>query len=976
MNNQQINSSAVPVGSSELNQGSTASAPGRGGVHQMRPTQLSNECKLNIGTYNVRTLSSDVQILNLEKELENIKWDIVGISEARRPGENLLELKSGHLLYSMGGTNKHKGVGFLVNKMLKAQVLEFKGTSERVASVTIGISKRYRLHIAQVYAPTSESTQEDLDKFYDDINTNLQNCKSHFIIIMGDFNAKVGAATGDAVGGYGIGNTNDRGEDLINFATGNGFKIMNTYFKKQPSRRWTWRSPNLNTKNEIDYILTNRSDVIRDVRVTNRVNVGSDHRMVLCKVKFNTKMERRKLFQRRGVSHRVSDVPAFQLQLSNKFQALEVEDINSLNKYITESVLEAAKDHSTIATKKRVFSQSTLQLMDKRRQMLNPITDRQKIELIELNKTVRKKQRGDHRAHNASEINEMVKKGRGFREAKKSLSLGKSQLTGILERDGSVSNSRDRIVGRAFEYYRDLYSSNEVYVPLDLRLDTSVPEVTSNEIEAAIKLCKMGKSCGPDGVTNEMLKLADTTILNALVTLFNECLEQRKIPDEWNDATIILLHKKGDRKDISNYRPISLLSCVYKIFTKVLTQRITNTLDENQPHEQGGFRKGFATSDHLQVVNQVVEKTNEYKIPLAIAFVDYSKAFDSVDTFEVMTALREQNVPETYIEIFQYIYINATSHIRLHENSPSFPLQKGVRQGDTSSPKLFNAVLERAFRKLDWSRNGIKINGEYLSHLRYADDIIVFASNKHELQIMLQQLNIASKAVGLGMNYGKTKTMCNRFVDDPLESIQVGDVELEEVNHYVYLGQRIEMDPSKEKEVKRRIALGWQAFGRASMLFKDRQVPIIHKRKIYNQCILPAVTYGAETWNLTKQLTLKLRTMQRAHERIMLGITWRDRKTAEWIRSKTGLIDVVEKVSQLKWKWAGHLARYQDDRWTYKVTFWTPRNFPRDRGRPKMRWRDDLERFNKRWQQGAQDRRLWKTHEKAYIQQRIDMADK
>ena len=88
------------------------------------------------------------------------------------------------------------------------------------------------------------------------------------------------------------------------------------------------------------------------------------------------------------------------------------------------------------------------------------------------------------------------------------------------------------------------------------------------------------------------------------------------------------------------------------------------------------------------------------------------------------------------------------------------------------------------------------------------------------------------------------------------------------------------------------------------------------------------------------------------------------------------LIDVVEKVSQLKWKWAGHLARYRDDRLMYKVTFWTPRNFPRDRGRPKMRWRDDLERFNKRWQQGAQDRRLWKTHEKAYIQQRIEMADK
>ena len=205
MNIHHNDSSAVPVGSSELNKGSTASLPGGGGVHQIRPTQLSNGmCKLYIGTYNVRTLSSDAHLLSLEKELENIRWDIVGISEARRPGENLLELKSGHLLYSMGGTNRHKGVGFLINRKLKTQVLDFKGTSDRVASITISINKRYSIHITQVYAPTSESTQDDLDKFYDDLNTNLQNCKSQFIIIMGDFNAKVEVANGDAVGGYGI----------------------------------------------------------------------------------------------------------------------------------------------------------------------------------------------------------------------------------------------------------------------------------------------------------------------------------------------------------------------------------------------------------------------------------------------------------------------------------------------------------------------------------------------------------------------------------------------------------------------------------------------------------------------------------------------------------------------------------------------------------------------------------------------------
>lgn len=108
----------------------------------------------------------------------------------------------------------------------------------------------------------------------------------------------------------------------------------------------------------------------------------------------------------------------------------------------------------------------------------------------------------------------------------------------------------------------------------------------------------------------------------------------------------------------------------------------------------------------------------------------------------------------------------------------------------------------------------------------------------------------------------------------------------------------------------------------------------------------------------------------------MLGLTWRDRKTAEWIRSKTGLTNVVQKISQLKWKWAGHLARCGDDRSTCKVIFWAPRGFTRDRGRPRMRWRDDLERFNKRWQREAGNRCLWRNLEKAYVQQRMEEADK
>ena len=111
-----------------------------------------------------------------------------------------------------------------------------------------------------------------------------------------------------------------------------------------------------------------------------------------------------------------------------------------------------------------------------------------------------------------------------------------------------------------------------------------------------------------------------------------------------------------------------------------------------------------------------------------------------------------------------------------------------------------------------------------------------------------------------------------------------------------------------------------------------------------------------ETWNLTKIQTMKLRSMQRAHERIMLNIAWRDHKTAEWIREQTKLRDILETISKAKWTWAGHLTRRTDNRWTTKLNFWQPRGHTRNKGRPKFRWRDDLDKFRKYWHRDASDR--------------------
>ena len=100
---------------------------------------------------------------------------------------------------------------------------------------------------------------------------------------------------------------------------------------------------------------------------------------------------------------------------------------------------------------------------------------------------------------------------------------------------------------------------------------------------------------------------------------------------------------------------------MYKLFTRVLQKRMEQTLDANQPREQAGFRKGYSTTDHLQSINQVIEKCNEFNLPLCIAYIDYEKAFDSVEHAIIFKALRNIGINETYINIIEDIYTDATA---------------------------------------------------------------------------------------------------------------------------------------------------------------------------------------------------------------------------------------------------------------------------------------------------------------------------
>ena len=113
-----------------------------------------------------------------------------------------------------------------------------------------------------------------------------------------------------------------------------------------------------------------------------------------------------------------------------------------------------------------------------------------------------------------------------------------------------------------------------------------------------------------------------------------------------------------------------LLSHLYKLFTKILQNRLKKELDAQQPREQAGFREGFSTTDHLHAINQLIEKSNEYQLDLCIGFIDYEKAFDSIEHLNLFQALREIGINEGYVCILEDIYTDATS--RIHLDSDGF----------------------------------------------------------------------------------------------------------------------------------------------------------------------------------------------------------------------------------------------------------------------------------------------------------------
>lgn len=940
-------------------------------------TRTSNDHAITISTLNVQTLRTSEREEELDHALKEIKFDVLGLSEIRRTGEAIIEKQNGDLFYYIGTTPGQRGVGFIIRKQVKHMVQEIVGVSERIAVLKLA-TRGSTITIIQVYAPTEAYSDETIEQFYWNLGTTIDQHKSTLNLIIGDFNSKVGPRSHedeDPVGRYGYGARNERGEKLVQFAQEHKLKIANTFFKKMPSSKWTWRSPDGNTKNEIDYILSDNQRTIRDIQVVANLKFSTDHRMVRAKMKIERRRKHPAKQHRQNIEN--IDSNKFQLHLRDRIaesnpnrEAGAQELYNSLE----QCILQATKDSSknTKAQKEGKLSQGTIALIERRSEMLQTrdASESNRTEYAAMDKLTKKEIRKDLREYRTTITRQIIETSKSIRKAKRERNGDKQWMLGIKNQAGGRNTLRTDIIQSATDFYKSLYTSslttqatNHIGI-FDAKLENhadTFPPVLASEIRTAIDEMKNGKTPGEDGIYNELLKLASDQILPSLTNIFNKILQTEEIPEQWKSSTIILLHKKGTKDDMNNYRPISLMSNLYKLFSKVLTRRLTKVLDENQPTEQAGFRSGFSTTDHLQAINQIIEKTVEYHHTLYLAFVDYNKAFDSVEHSSVLQALHTQGIEHKYIRVLDKIYSQSYAKVKTEIVGQPFSLKRGVRQGDPISPKLFTCVLEDIFRKLNWNKKyGVNINGSRLSNLRFADDVVLFARSPKQLQSMLQELSETSKIAGLSMNKSKTQIMSN----GPENPIKVDGMDLQYVSEYIYLGQLLSFHQKVEKEISRRIALAWKAFWSLKFILLDKSLNRKLKMETLQTCVLPTLLYGCQTWNLTAKLKYTLQVCQRKMERKILGITLKDRISNTTLQAISSTTDPAQQAIRKKWKWGGHVARIQDDRWTIKTTMWDPYTGKRQRGRPRRRWADIFkERAGAQWSRVARCRKSWRTME-------------
>jgi hypothetical protein len=392
---------------------------------------------------------------------------------------------------------------------------------------------------------------------------------------------------------------------------------------------------------------------------------------------------------------------------------------------------------------------------------------------------------------------------------------------------------------------------------LDIEESDVNKDVTLVEIENAIDDLKLSKAEGIDGIGNEILKNSKIVIVPMLCILFNHLLSSGIFPNEWGKAIIVPIYKNGTKEDPNNYRGISLLTCISKLFTKILNNRLVNWATENDKmHDiQAGFTKKKSTVDHIFVLQTLVTKyLAKEKGRFYSVYVDFSKAFDTVPHLHLFYSLLNGNLHGRVITVLRNMYTKLKSCVLNDGNlSEDFICTIGTRQGCMMSPFLFIFYLNELIQHVDDNNcHGIFLNehNPNVNLLLYADDLVIVGDHIGRVQRILDALSGFCVKWGLKVNMSKTKSMVfrNGGVIKKNENLYYSGIKLENVSYYKYLGVTMSTRLSWSPAQTTLAAQARKALHVINQVNIQCEYSYTTASDIFDKCIVPILTYGSEIW--------------------------------------------------------------------------------------------------------------------------------
>ena len=782
----------------------------------------------------------------------------------------------------------------------------------------------------------------------------------NFLVVMGDFNARLE----DVPYTY-HDKTNRNGGFQRELMVECGLMAANTHFRKRPGKLWTHRNKGTGALSQIDYILVRRKwrNSVHNVEAYNSFStVRSDHRVLSAKLQLSLRVSKnaRKI---RYDWKRFSATPEIQKQyaveVKNRFEVFE-EDSNGerYEKFVAANKV-AMEMHVPQKPKKKAERRSAHPRVIEARQEAkdaqstweaNQSDDNHEAwkqalnKLYEVYDQVSEEELESH-IRNIEATHGAQQYGEAWRTV--------NQITGRkTSKEGQVAGaSPEERVTTWFTHFQKLLGSppevddpDEEIPNIFEDLDINDGPFTLDEFRKVKSSIKIGKAAGPDEIPPDVYKSCDFDMI--CLDMCNRALMENDKPDLWSYMNIIPVPKSGDLSNTNNYRGISLICIIAKIYNRLILNRIRSVIDVKLRYNQNGFRAKRTTVAQILTLRRIIEGVKANNLSAILTFIDFRKAFDSIHRGKMMKILRAYGIPTNLLNAIEKMYTDTRAKVVSPDGETDlFEITAGVLQGDTLAPFLFIIVLDYAMRKamagceedLGFTltpRKSRRYPKEVLADLDFADDIALLSDAINQAQQLLYRVETECKKVGLGLNGPKTKSLAYN-VDDPVPLKTLDGTELEWKDDFKYLGSWVD---SSAKDVAVRKALAWKALNSMDKIWTSRMRTEL-KKKFFIATVESILLYGCEAWSLTETEEKSLdgtytRMLQKA-----TNVHWSSHTTNATLYGE--LPPLSSKIAARRLRLAGHCYRHPELS-AKKLVLWEPTHGHRGRGRPRTTYVNTL----------------------------------